>query len=178
MKKKSHPKCRLPRNLHPRRARLPSPPCGWQHGRRPAGCGVGWDMPGGGTGTQHLLAPSPCSSRQPLRGSALPRAPNTFNHKTRAKPVSYPLLPFASVCGGAEHPAVPLLYLRGCGCGWMDRKGGDWWSVLLLELTAGQPGDETWRGKVEGEQWNFKFNPQNEVCLLSADVENCGLPTK
>lgn len=90
----------------------------WEAGRL-------WRGMGHAGGTQHLLASSPCSSRQPLRGSALPRAPNTFNHKTRAKPVSYLLLPFASVCGGAEHPTVPLLYLRGCGCGWMDRKGGD-----------------------------------------------------
>lgn len=68
---------------------------------------------------RHAPRTSPCVGQHSHTGA------HTFNHKTRAKPISYLLLPFASVHGAAVHPTVPLLYLRVCGCGWMDRKTGD-----------------------------------------------------
>lgn len=174
--KKSHPKCWFPRNLHPRRARFPSPPCDRQHGGRLAGCGVGCDSRRGDPASARILAV--LLTPAPAWVSTLVDA-HTFNHKTRAKPVSYLLLPFASVRGGAVHPTVLLLYLRVCGCGWMDRQRGDWWSVLPLELIAGQLGAEAWRGKVEGEQWDtsnsthkmklvyYQLMWRTVVCLLS-----------
>lgn len=82
----------------------------------------GMGLAGGAPASAHILAtlltPAPARVSTPVGA-------HTFNHKTRAKPVSYPLLPFASVRGGDVHPAVPLPYLRVCGCGWMDRKRGD-----------------------------------------------------
>ena len=90
----------------------------WEAGRLWRGTGYAGGDPVSARILAVLLTPAPA-------WVSTPTGTHTFNHKTRAKPVSYPLLPFVSVCGGAEHPAVPLLYLRGCGYGWMDRKGGD-----------------------------------------------------
>lgn len=91
----------------------------WQEaGRLWHGMGVSLGNPA----SAHILAMLLTST--PMWGST-PAGAHTFNCKTRAKPSSYLLLPIASLHGAAMHPTVPLLYLRVCGCGWMDRKTGD-----------------------------------------------------
>lgn len=110
-----------------------------EHSRRLAGCGWHGTCQGGGSTCSH----------PPLHGSALPWAPIA----SRLSPVP-PLLPFPLRAGC---PRAPLLYLRVCLCLHGEEEGG-WRSVLPQEPRAGQPGAETWRGKVEGEQWDTRVS--------------------